>query len=147
MINFLSFSLNSFDCLHPGGFLNTIITIDEVPKDDSMKLSSNIVLAPPEAYYTHYPSDNETDQNKSCASLGLGDFFIFNLMLLTIQPCSSSIITKICITIVHIIAVQLGQEGTNWLGRLYGVSSKPAVSLSFIMVSIYAIVLNSFIDY
>ncbi len=140
------FSLNSFDCLHPDGFLNTIITIDEVSKDDSMKLSCDIVPDPPEVYYTHYPNNNETDQKNSCAGLGLDDFFIFNLMLLTIQPCSSSIITKMCITIVHIIAVQLGQEGMYWLGRLYGLSSTPAVPLPVIMVSIYAVLFNSFID-
>jgi hypothetical protein len=123
--------------------LNTIITIDECSKDDSTELSSNIVPTSPQVYCTYDPNNNETDQKTSYE--GLGDFFLYNLMLLTIQPCSASTTTKVCITIGHIIPVQLGRVVAYRLSRLCELSSHPAVPLPVMMVSIYAVLLNSFI--
>jgi len=125
--------------------LNTIITIDECSKDDSTELSSDIVPTSPQVYCTYDPNNNETDQKKSCEELGLGDFFLYNLMLLAIQPCSASITTKVCITIGHIIAVQVGRIVGYRLADLCKLSSHPAVPLPVMTVSIYAVLLNSFI--
>jgi hypothetical protein len=125
---------------------NVIITIDECSNDDSMKLSSDIVPTSPQVYCIYDPNNNETDQKNSYEELGLGDFFLFNLMLLTIQSCSASITTKVCITFGHIIAVQLGRVVAYRLAHLCELSAHPAVPLPVMMVSIYAVLLNSFMS-
>jgi hypothetical protein len=71
------------------------------------------------------------DPDKNDRGLGLGDFFTFNLMLLSIQPHSSSITTKI----EHIIAVQLGLETMYRLGHIYELWLPSALPLPVITVS------------
>ncbi|UJR37449.1 hypothetical protein I4U23_030152 [Adineta vaga] len=91
--------------------------------------------------------DIESDQTYDRAFLGLGDFTVFNFMLLLILPPSSSTITKIYITIGHIIVVQIAQELTDELSSIYNQSAQPGVPLPVIFVSLYFILLNIFIEY
>jgi hypothetical protein len=91
--------------------------------------------------------DDESDQKNNRATLGLGDFQIFNLMLLLILSPVSSMTTKIYITIGHIIAIQIGQEATDRLGRFYNQYLQPALPLPVIFFSLYAILLNTFVEY
>lgn len=72
---------------------------------------------------------------------------MFNLMLLTILPCASSMTMKVCVTTGHIIAVHIGQEATRQLGHLYDRKRQPALPLPAVAVSIYAIILNLIIEY
>ncbi|CAF1072782.1 unnamed protein product [Rotaria magnacalcarata] len=98
-------------------------------------------------YYSWNFDDNESDQSDSRACLGLGDFAIFNFMLLLILPPLSSMRTKVYITIGHIIAVQIGQELTNQVEWMHNQWVQPGVPLPVIVVSFYAILLNTFIEY
>jgi hypothetical protein len=94
----------------------------------------------------NFDDDDESDQKNNRESLGLGDFQIFNLMLLLILSPVSSMTTKIYITIGHIIAIQIGQEATDRLGRFYNQCLQPALPLPVIFFSLYAILLNTFVE-
>ena len=145
--HFLHFSLNSFCCLHPNGLLNDTRINNELSSDDPPKLLNDDLPTRSQFYYVWNSDNTEPGEKDIRASLGLGDFFIFNLMLLTVLPSLSSMTTKVCVTIGHIIAVQIGQEATFQLGCLYNQCTQPALPLPVVAVSIYAILLNSFIEY
>jgi hypothetical protein len=72
---------------------------------------------------------------------------MFNFMLLLVLNPLSSIITNTCIAIGYIIAVQIGQVITHQLGILYNQYNQPGLPLPVITVSIYAILLNFFVQY
>lgn len=141
------FVCNSFDCLHPCGYLNTIGAIDDISLNESIRLPVVHIPRPPDSYWVCDSNDGETSNTKTHTGLGLGDFVSFNLMLLAILPGSASTITKLCISIGHIISVQIGRKGTHLLGNLYRIDARPGIPLPVVMVSIYAIFLNHFIDY
>jgi len=96
-------------------------------------------------YYNWNFDDNESDQKREC--LGLGDFGVYNCMLLFVLPPMSSMTTKICIVIGHIIAVQIGREATDRIAILSKNSTQPAVPLPVVTVSLYFIFLNTIIEY
>ncbi len=68
------------------------------------------------------------------------------MLLLILSPVSSMTI-KVYITIGHIIAIQIGQEATHRFGRFYNYYIQPALPLPVIFFSLYAILLNTFIEY
>lgn len=129
-------------CLHPAGYLYISQTIEKLSNDDISEQSNNDPLVPVELYVTWNPDENELDQKGDHRSLGLGDFFIFNLMLLSVLPPLSSMKIQICVVIGHIIAVQIGHEVTHQLGRLCNQWIQPAVPVPVISVSLYAILLQ-----
>jgi hypothetical protein len=97
-------------------------------------------------YYTWDLDDDELDEQDEFRCLGLGDFHMFNLMLLSILPSLASMTTKMCITIGYLIAVQIGREASNKLSHLYNQSGYPGLPIPVIMVSLYTILLNAFIE-
>lgn len=76
------------------------------------------------------------------ASLGSGDFLIYNILILFALSPSLSLITKICVTFGSIISVQIGCLLTSLLRQLANKSSAPGVPLSVITVSIYLFILD-----
>ncbi len=135
----LLFFLNRIYCLHPKYHTENTRLLGELYIDDTPSLIG--------FYYTWDFDDDESNQENNRASLGLGDFFIFNHMLLLVLSSASSITTKAYITIGHIIAIQIGQEVAFRLGSFYNQYTLPAVPLPVIFFSLYAILLNVFIEY
>ncbi|CAF3694408.1 unnamed protein product [Rotaria sp. Silwood1] len=126
-------------CLHPKYYDENTRLLGELYTDDTPSLIG--------FYYTWNFDDDESDQENNRASLGLGDFLIFNHMLLLVLPSASSITTKVYITIGHIIAIQIGLEVTFRLGRFYNQYVQPAVPLPLIFFSLYSILLNAYMEY
>jgi hypothetical protein len=82
------------------------------------------------------------DKWKKSGSLGFGDFFVYNLLVVLALPPSSSIITKMCLTFGSIISVQVGSLLTDWLSSLVNKQPVPGVPLPVITVSTYLLILN-----
>lgn len=143
IIVLLFFFLNRFLCLHPDGrFYN------RKPAEELLKSELSI---PYDFYSTWYFNDNESDEQGDEEGeeqvLGLGDFYTYNLMLLSILSPLSSMITKMFVTVGYIIFVQMGSEGTIRLGRLYNQNITPGVPLPVIFVSMYTFILDMFTEY
>jgi hypothetical protein len=136
----------SFFCLHPDGCYNSSRTTDQSSSDDLSELSNDDLVVPAESYVTWNPDENAVNEKDDHMSLGLDDFFLFDLMLLSVLPSLSSMATQIIVLIGHILVVQIGQEATFLLGRLFKQQNQPAVPLPVITVSLYAILLNIFLN-
>jgi len=87
----------------------------------------------------------KTDENR--LFLGLGDFSIFNLMVLFILRPIWSLTTKILVTFGCIISIHVGQYGTLYIRRLSQRIGVPALPLPVITFSMYTIILNVIIKY
>jgi hypothetical protein len=96
-------SLNTFNCLHTKGYLYNEDPIDKFAINDMTTHAS--------FYYTWDLDDNELDEQNKFRCVGLADFHMFNLMLLSILPSLASMTTKMYI----IIVVQIGREASNKL--------------------------------
>ena len=68
-------------------------------------------------------------------------------MLLWILPPLSSMTTKILVTIGYIIIVQTACQTNFLLSRLYNHHNVPGLPLPVAVVSMYAIILDFFIEY
>ena len=134
----LFFFLNRFLCLHPDGRLYNRKPAEELSKTE--------LSIPYDFYSTWDFDDNESDEERAEEALGHGDFYIYNLMLLSILPTLSSMITKMFITVGYIISVQIGNEGTIRLGHLHNQKNIPGVPLPVVFVSMYAIILDMFTE-
>jgi hypothetical protein len=88
--------------------------------------------------------DDESDEADRIECLGLDDFLIYNLMLLRILPPLSSMATKVCITICHIIAKQIGLDATDRLECLCNQETRLALPLPVVAVTMYAFLLHLF---
>ena len=88
-------------------------------------------------YYTH-----GVDEYGKGGSLGYGDFFDYNLLVLFVLPPSSSLMTKIYVAFGAILSVQLGSLLTHLLQRLAKKYSAPGVPLPVITVSTYLFILG-----
>ncbi len=64
---------------------------------------------------------------KTSAALGFGDFVGYNIMVLLVVPQSSSIITKVCVTLGTIVCVQIGQLLTHWLELIVNIDLVPGL--------------------
>ena len=133
-------------CLHPQGDFYVAKTIENSSNDEILELSNDGSSIPVPEYVTWNPDEKKLDEKNDHAALGLDDFFIFNLMLLTVLPPLSSLTVQIYVLIGHIIAVQIGQEATYQLGRLVKQWEQPAAPLPVVVVSLYCILINIFID-
>jgi hypothetical protein len=98
-------------------------------------------------YYSWTFDDNESDEEDIRACLGLGDSVMFDFMLLLILPPFSSMKEKLYITIGHIIAVQIGRQIVDKLSGIYNQCVLPDTPLPVIVVSLYAVLLNTYIEY
>jgi hypothetical protein len=131
--------------------------------------SANLSL--PRLYYTHDIDDiydkttnfNDDDlengtnaeehsnmkklDHKSVLLLGLGDFLVFNQMVLFILLPVWSMITKILVVCGCIIAIQFGHCGTACIYRLWKLPNGPGLPLPVITFSIYAVILNVIMGY
>ncbi|CAF1413848.1 unnamed protein product [Rotaria magnacalcarata] len=127
-------------CLHPRYHIESSRILDELSTDGTPSLVG--------FYYTwNFDDDELVDRKNNRSSLGIGDFLIFNLMLLLIVPSGSSMTTKVCIAIGHIIAIQIGQIATSWFGCYFNQYLLPALPLPVVCFSLYAILLNAFVQY
>jgi hypothetical protein len=99
-------------------------------------------MLPPGLYITHELDHDDDDD--SFESIGIGDFVIYNWMLLFILPPFISIQEKILVLIGHIISVQMGCWMTSSLGHYWKTNRLPAVPCSVVCVSLYALVIDHF---
>ena len=123
----------------------TTTTTEELSNIDPQELSNNELSIPVRFYVTWDPNENGPNLQDDYACLGLDDFFFYNLMLLCVLPPLSSLEVQIYVLIGHIIAVQIGQEATHQLGRLFKQWDQPALPLPVMVVTLYAVVLQLFL--
>jgi hypothetical protein len=99
-------------------------------------------------YYVSDPRDGVMDKDKHGAMLGLGDFISYNLMLLFVLPPLLPMTTKIFVAVGGIISVQVGYMATIWIAAIWRVKNgTPALPLPVITYSIYAILVDIFMNY
>ncbi len=79
---------------------------------------------------------------KQSPVLGLGDFFVYNILVLITIPQSPSMIIKVCVAFGTMVSVQIGHLLTYRLISLVKVATAPGVPLPIITVSIYIFVLD-----
>ncbi|CAF3580373.1 unnamed protein product [Rotaria sordida] len=125
-------------CLHP--------QMLRYNSDSIKKLSEKNLSDLHNIYYTWDIDDDKFDEKDILICLGIGDFYVFNLMLLNILSPLSSMTINMCITIGYIIAVQIGQEGTARIGYFCNQSKQPALPLPIVSVLIYSFLLSIFIE-
>jgi hypothetical protein len=77
------------------------------------------------------------DKWKQSRVLGLGDFLIYNILVLISIPPSTSLIIKICVAFGTLVSVQIGHLLTHRLQHLMKIALTPAVPLLVITASIY----------
>jgi hypothetical protein len=140
------FLLNSFACLYRCKYIDTALTNDNISEVNSSELVNDDLWDYSNVYYTSN-FDNEEVNVDNTEYIGLGDFYMYNLMLLTILPRLSSLRTKVYVLIGHIIAVQMGLKLTDQLGCRYDQRIRPALPLPVIAVSFYAFLLKNYIEY
>jgi len=122
--------------------------------------------SPPGLYYTYDIDDIYNDKKnfkddinaeeylnrnkfdyKSGLVLGLGDFFVFNQMVLFILFPEWSLPTKILVAFGCIISIQIGQCCTAYIHQLWEVLFVPGLPLPVITFSMYAFILNIIMKY
>jgi hypothetical protein len=139
MIFLLFFFLNRTSCLQHDGRFYHMNLYEELLKTD--------VQTPFGLYYTCDPDDNESDEEDYEVFIGHGDFYIYNLMLLSILPPLSSTITNMFVTIGYIITVQIDCEATRWIDYFGDRLGLPGFPLPVVIVSTYAVILDALIEY
>ena len=98
-------------------------------------------------------SNIEADSNadnfayKERLFLGLGDFFLFNTMVLVILPPMWSMARKIVVVVGCIISIHVGQYGTVCMGRFWRLHRAPALPFPVVTFSIYAMIVNAIMRY
>jgi hypothetical protein len=92
-------------------------------------------------YYTRDIKDG-IDAIQGCRSLGDGDFFLFNLLLLWILPPLSSTTIQICVLVGLIINVQIGIMLTDWIGSLWKEYRVPGLPFPVILISTYVLIVD-----
>jgi len=123
------FFTSSFLCLHHRGHLHT-------PSSNVRTLNSKHFCRPD----TYYVGDANS---KTITRIGLGDFFIYNTLLLLVLSPLSSMTTKILVTFGCIVSVQIGYVGTRVLfNRLWKNITVPALPLPLIAFSIYFLIVG-----
>ncbi|CAF1210453.1 unnamed protein product [Rotaria sordida] len=125
-------------CLHPNGRIHKFFR--------NWTLDSPL----PELFYTHDVDDIRKDEKskshpirESYKALGLGDFFVFNLMILFILQAQWSLSTKILVVFGCIISVQIGYCGTLYIKQLWSINTYPALPFPVVIFSMYVIVLDA----
>lgn len=120
--------------------------VDQLPNYDVQVLSQDVPALNAQVYTTADFDNNELNQKNDDQNLGLGDFLVFNLMLLFVLPSSSTIFIQICVGIGCVIIINIGQVVANTLAKFFQQSSYPAVPLPVITVSFYIVLLKLFFD-
>jgi len=82
------------------------------------------------------------DKWKTSESLGVPDFFVYNILLLLALLPSSSIIIKVYVTFGAIVSVQVGSLLTYYLVSVVKKLSGPGLALPVITVSMYLFILD-----
>ena len=91
--------------------------------------------------------NNENLDYENRLFLGLGDFSVFNLMVLFIPLPTWSLTIKILVVFGCIISIQVGQCSTAYIHRLWQLAVVPGLPFSVITFSVYAVILNVIIEY
>jgi hypothetical protein len=81
--------------------------------------------------------DNESDRESDEQALGHDDLYIYNLILLSILPPLSSMITKAFVTLGYIIYVHIGDAEIDQ-------KNIRGVSLPVVFVLMYVVILDLF---
>jgi hypothetical protein len=114
-------------------------TTVDYPSDDCSEVQ-------PGLYTTHDPDDDQIDDDDGCESLGFGDFFAFNSMLLALLPPDFSIQGKCLMAVTYMISVCIGHESTRQLAHFWNTWMMPGIPVPMFFISLYAILLNYIIE-
>lgn len=101
----------------------------------------------PSGYYYPYDIDDDNFDNENCLSLGLGDFLVFNLMILSIQSSFWMITTKIYVLLGSIIIIQFGHSCMRIVQRIWNESCMPMLPFAVIPFTAYVIILHNILFY
>ncbi len=126
----------SFQCLHIRGRF----------RNGSKATSTNYFMPtyPSFPFFWYYTFDIEDgkDATKHGESLGGGDFFIYNLLLLWLLPPLSSITIQFCILLGFTINIQISLWLTAWTGSIWKENPMPALPLPLILICTYAMIVD-----
>jgi hypothetical protein len=125
----------SYACLHINGLYYNLRS----PKKSKADVFS--VYLP----YDSEDSDEDDENPKTC--LGLGDFIVFNLMILFIIYSAWSMITKTFVAFGCIISIQIGDHVTGLIGQMWHVRVMPGLPCSVISFSLYTIIVDFIMNY
>jgi hypothetical protein len=87
-------------------------------------------------------SNGKIKTHRIGASLGLGDFNDFNLMILYILQVQWSFLTRLLVVLGCIISIQVGYCGTLYMEKLWSIDISPALPFPVVIFSIYAIIVD-----
>ena len=113
------------------------------PANESADVCSEVR---PGLYTAHDPDDDQIDDDDDCKSLGFGDFFAFNTMLLALLPLDFSIQGKCLMAVTYMISVCIGLVSTFQLGDFWNTRIMPGIPVPMFFISLYAILLNYIVE-
>jgi len=98
-------------------------------------------------YLPHDIEDNDADVKNPKEGLGLGDFMVFNLMILFIIHPAWSMITKIFVIFGCIVSIQIGFCWMRLIRQTWHLHAIPALPCSVISFSLYTIIVDFIMNY
>jgi len=147
----------SYLCFHPHGRLYKILKtrtsnspvlgyycsheVNDIKKKKSNSEGKKFV---DDEKYLHKNKFNYKRKNrKTVVSLGLDDFFIYNLMMLLMLQPEWLLLTKILLVFGCIISVQVGYCATIFIRRSWSPDGTPAIPFPVVTFSMYIIIINA----
>jgi len=92
-------------------------------------------------WHEHTPSYERNTRNIG-GVLGLGDFAVFNTMILLILQPEWSLTARMLVVFGCIISIHVGHRGTIFFEQLWSLNFSPAVPCPVITFSMYTIILD-----
>lgn len=92
-------------------------------------------------WHKHTPSYERNTHNIG-GFLGLGDFAVFDTMILLILQPEWSLTIRTLVVFGCIISIQVGHRGTLFFGQLWSLNFIPAIPCPVITFSMYTIILD-----
>ena len=89
----------------------------------------------------YYPREDQTNDARFSA-LGLGDFLVYNLMVLLPSFPLASMSTRLWILCGSIVSIHIGNAGTVALERLWKLNSMPGLPFPVVTFSAYTLFLS-----
>jgi hypothetical protein len=92
-------------------------------------------------WHEHTPSYEENTHNIGNV-FGLGDFVVFNTMILLILQPEWSLTIRMLVVFGCIISIQVGHRGSIFFQQLWSLNFSPAIPCPVITFSMYTIILD-----
>jgi hypothetical protein len=104
-------------------------------------------VIPPDTYFTHDIGDKKDDNDNTQGWIGLGDFTVYNLMILCIMNPVWSTTTQIFVAFGCIVCMQVGNYSTKLLSEIWDERIMPGLPCPVVSFSIYIIIIDFIMNY